>query len=78
VIVPVTTTPAVTFGQEVNFPRANRGEGPPESSRRNVDSHPDGEHIVAVTNAGVGEGTSRQIIVVLNWFDELRARVPVP
>jgi hypothetical protein len=48
------------------------------SARRNVDSHPDGEHIVAVTNAGVGEGTSRQIIVVLNWFDELRARVPVP
>lgn len=77
-IVPVTTTPAVAFGQEVNFPRSGRSETAPTSSRRNVDSHPDGEHIVAVTNAGVGEGTSRQIIVVLNWFDELRARVPVP
>jgi hypothetical protein len=48
------------------------------SARRNVDSHPDGEHIVGITNAGAGQGASRQITVVLNWFDELRARVPVP
>jgi Tol biopolymer transport system component len=78
VIVPVTTTPAVAFGQEVNVPRTGRGEGPPLSSRRHVDSHPDGEHIVRITNAGAGQGASRQITVVLNWFDELRARVPVP
>jgi hypothetical protein len=78
VIVPVTTTPAVAFGQEVNFPRSGRSENAPTSARRNVDSHPDGEHIVGITNANAGQGASRQITVVLNWFDELRARVPVP
>jgi Tol biopolymer transport system component len=76
VIVPVTTAPAVAFGQAVNFPRAGRNENSPRTSRRNVDSHPDGEHIVGVTTDGGGQGTARQITVVLNWFDELRARVP--
>jgi serine/threonine-protein kinase len=78
VIVPVTTTPAVALGQEVNFPRTGRTEGAPQTSRRNSDSHPDGEHIVGITTTGAGQGTSRQITVVLNWFDELRARVPAP
>ena len=69
------TTPAVAFGQPVDFPRAGRGEPNPSTTRRNVDSLPDGEHIVGVTNASAGEGAGRQITVVLNWLDEVRARV---
>ena len=45
---------------------------------RQVDAMPDGEHVVGLTVTGVSDShiSSSQIMVVLNWFDELRARVP--
>lgn len=47
--------------------------------RRNADSLPDGEHIIGVFIGGVAGGVDAlQVRLVLNWFDELRAKVPVP
>ena len=74
VVIPVTTTPHVTFGQERDFPRGLRREGPRET-RREVDSMPDGEHVIGVMVGG-GESLLPQINIVLNWFDEVRQRVP--
>jgi hypothetical protein len=35
---------------------------------------PDGEHVIGILTGG--EPLSSQINVVLNWFDEVRQRVP--
>jgi serine/threonine-protein kinase len=79
VIVPVTTTPAVTFGKPIDFSRTGRLERNPTAYRRNADSMPDGEHIIGVTS---GPPTTtetptagREIIVVLNWFDDVRRKM---
>ena len=74
VVIPVTTTPHVTFGREKDFPRGLRREGP-RPTRREVDSMPDGEHVIGVMVGG-GESLLPQINIVLNWFDEVRQRVP--
>jgi len=49
-----------------------------------ADSMPDGEHVIGIIAAGGAqqlEGQTgprgSQILVVLNWFDELKAKVPV-
>jgi len=74
VVIPVTTTPHVTFGREKDFPRGLRREGP-RPTRREVDSMPDGEHVIGVMVGG-GESLLPQINIVLNWFDEVRQRAP--
>ncbi len=77
VVIPVTTTPTTaTFGQERDFPRGLRREGP-RPTRREVDSMPDGEHVIGVLLGG-GESLLPQINIVLNWFDDVRQRVPKP
>jgi hypothetical protein len=46
---------------------------------RNWDVAPDGKHFVQVVGS-IGDaeaGAGGQIHVVLNWFQELKARVPV-
>jgi hypothetical protein len=44
---------------------------------RNFDSYGDGRLLVVVTSAEVTTPAPVSINVVLNWFDELRTRVPV-
>jgi Tol biopolymer transport system component len=73
VVIPVTTSPRVTFGQARDFPRGLRREGP-RMTRREVDSMPDGEHVIGVMVGGAS--VPQQINVVLNWFDEVRQRAP--
>lgn len=78
-VIAVTTTPRVSFGRPADFPRLGRTEGNPLTVRRNLDMMPDGQHVLGVTSPvtlGSGEQAA-QITVVLNWFDELRQRVPV-
>ena len=72
--VSVTTSPALAFGNPRNLPR-RFVTGPP-SVRRAFDVMPDGR-LVAVISAGADRGMSddTQINVVMNWFEELRARV---
>jgi hypothetical protein len=46
---------------------------------RTDDILPDGQRFVAInvdTQAGGGQGGSAPIQIVLNWFDELKQRVP--
>ena len=44
---------------------------------RSYDPAPDGKHIVALAAADTAEGPHDRVIFLLNFFDELRRRVPV-
>jgi hypothetical protein len=75
----VITAPRFAFGQPVAFPRYGRQESNPATGgRRNSDMLPDGEHVIGVVNRILsGQSANPEIVVVLNWFDELRQRVPM-
>jgi len=47
---------------------------------RNYDVSPDGQRFLVIRETGgdAGEEARPEITVVLNWFEELKARVPVP
>jgi hypothetical protein len=79
VSVSVTTRPTFTFGIPVLVPpRLFVGRGP--ESERNNDITLDGKRFLGVVAAGQNTASSAlaapQIQVVLNWFEELKARVP--
>ena len=72
----VKTQPAFTFSNSVAMPRGFGLADP--SSPRPYDMAADGR-MVAVGTAGLTEALSAgptQIYVVLNWFEDLKARVP--
>ena len=74
--VPVTNEPSLTLGTpELLF------EGPYASGvMRNYDVAPDGRFLMvrSGTPSGVEDSAPPQINVVLNWFEEIKQRVPVP
>jgi hypothetical protein len=78
VAVSVTAQPAFTFGNPVPMARAfaDRGSG----FERNNDVTLDGKRFLGVVAAGQttasGAPAVSQIQVVLNWFEELKTRVP--
>ena len=77
VVVSVNTQPSFTVGNPVPVPRgAFKSLGP--GFARNNDIMPDGKRIIGVIQAGQtpSDGNTTQILVVLNWFEELKARVP--
>ncbi|HMJ58981.1 MAG TPA: hypothetical protein VK467_07580, partial [Gemmatimonadales bacterium] len=78
VVVNVTTQPSFSVSAPVPAPRAfNIGNA--QTSPRNHDVGPDGRMLGIVT-AGRDPSTPAtppQINVVLNWFEELKQRVPV-
>jgi serine/threonine-protein kinase len=78
--IPVTTSPRFSFGTPTAVERAGRVEGP-ALNRRNHDLLPDGRFI-GVVQAGERINTaatySTRINIVLNWFEELKQRVPRP
>ena len=45
--------------------------------RRNYDIAPDGRFLMIREGAATDAGTAEQLVVVLNWFEELKERVPV-
>ena len=74
--VPTQTEPSFTpESPEVLFENEYAG-GP---SGRSYDVSPDGEQFLMIKESG-GEVTTapQRFIVVQNWFEELRQRVPVP
>ena len=75
-IVRVTTTPAFAFSVVEPSAQGRMGLLAPSASRP-YDVAPDGNGMIGLSSAdpNVSAGTT-QIEVVLNWFDELRARVP--
>ena len=77
VAVSVTTRPTFTFGNPVPVPRPFIERGP--AFERNNDITLDGKRFLGVVAAGQtasGAPAAPQIQVVLNWFEELKARVP--
>ena len=77
--VSVTTRPTFTFGNPVPVPRPFVERGP--GFERNHDITLDGKRFLGVVAAGLNTasgalGAAPQIDVVLNWFEELKQRVP--
>ena len=73
--VTVSTQPTFGFGNPETVPRGFQG-GPP-NSRRAYDMMPDGRIVGLVTpGQASAENPTPEIHVVLNWFGELRARMP--
>lgn len=73
--VSVSTGPAFAFGNPVTVPRAFLG-GPPGVPRLS-DMMPDGRFLGFVLPGRTNvENPPDEFCVVLNWFEELRARVP--
>ena len=76
--VTVTTQPGFAFGNPVELKRPSRVFLGPPNSRTLYDTTPTGGFVVLVSAGQTASGTPEapQIQVVLNWFEELRARVP--
>jgi serine/threonine protein kinase len=77
--VTITTRPTFTFSDPVQLSRGqvSFSEGGPVNTRQN-DSTPD-RCVVAVIPAGqtqTGNALTPQLQVVINWFEELKQRVP--
>ena len=74
-VVSVKTSPMFQFTPPAPLPR-RFGLAPPQSPRP-YDMLPDGR-VVSVDAASMAtEQRSQQIHVVLNWFEELKSRLPV-
>ena len=72
----ITTSPAFGFGEAELIPRPFINA--PPSSERTYDVMPDGRILSVRADVGAdGRPMSPQVRVVLNWFEELRQRVPV-
>ena len=76
--VDIVTEPVFAFSNEQTFPVEGFNV---VGSYRDYDISPDGERLLMVFPAGqpdTGEPGRPQINIVLNWFEELKERVPVP
>jgi serine/threonine-protein kinase len=75
--VSVSTQPIPTFGNPVALPRPF-STGPPQT-RRQFDLMPDGRFLGLATpgQTETGTGATLEVRVVLNWFEELKQRVPI-
>jgi len=73
--VPVTTAPEFTAGKPVLLFEGHYEVDPFSNDARNYDVSPDGQHFVMIKAEGDSRGTT-EIVVVLNWFEELKRLVP--
>jgi Tol biopolymer transport system component len=77
-LVSVTTSAGVTFGSPAEYPRIGRTDPNPTPARRNSDAMPDRDHLVGVISTiAQSTFTASEITIVLNWFEELKQRVPI-
>jgi serine/threonine-protein kinase len=73
----VTTRPSFTVGEAMPVPRPFQGA--PSNFERPFDISRDGQHflgLIETAQTQSGAPAAQQIHVVLNWFEELKARVP--
>jgi Tol biopolymer transport system component len=79
-VVSVTTEPDFAFGNAVAIaPRPFQPGGP--RARSQFDVTPDGRFLAFLPPVDIAGANARRLArinVVVNWFDELRQRVPVP
>ncbi len=76
-VVDVSTQPSFSFGKPAPLP-IDRTVHP--IAQRNYDMTPDGKRFLVVLPVGspdAGVRPTQQVNVVLNWFDELKARAPI-
>ena len=74
--VPVTSSAGITFGRPVTFPFTLTA-GRLATSTRAFDVLPDGRFVgVVAESAGDRSGSTPEIRVVLNWYEELEQMVP--
>jgi Tol biopolymer transport system component len=71
----ITTQPSFSFSPPELRPRGYINMGP--AFQRNYDVMPDGRILAVVAAGQTQAGRTPQIHVVLNWFEELKQRVPV-
>jgi serine/threonine-protein kinase len=74
----IKTQPAFTFSDPVALPIQQIVTGP--IGTRNYDISPDGKRFIVIIDAAQAQPESRstpQIQIVLNWFEELKQKVPV-
>jgi hypothetical protein len=73
--VPIVTTPTFGFGVPVEIPRRFRTG--PGAERAHYDMMPDGR-ILGLVNPleQGGTGAASEVRVVLNWFEELKGKLP--
>jgi serine/threonine-protein kinase len=76
-VVRVSTQTAFSFGEAAGVPRPFANSSP--ASERPYDITPDGQRFLGLINAADASGSSQipQISVVLNWVEELKAKLPV-
>ena len=77
VAVPVTTAAGATFGTPVRFPASVTGDRV-ASEVRAWDILPDGRFIGITSTTEDGALGAPEMRLVLNWFEELKQKVPVP
>ena len=76
-VVPVTTEPQFDFGNPLALPRPFRLT--PPQGRRSYDIAPDGRIVAVILPEGTNESAAAHgLAVVLNWHEELKAKVPMP
>ena len=77
----ITTKPTFAFGEPVSLPGGTGGlqSRNPMTEPRVWDFAPDGKQLIGVANGNGGQRSTGgpQIQVVLNWFTDLKQRVPV-
>ncbi len=76
--VDIVTEPAFAFSNEQTLPVKGFNV---VATYRDYDMSPDGERLLMVfpvDRVDSGEPARPQINIVLNWFEELKERVPVP
>ena len=77
-VVTVSTHPDFGFGNPASVPMRAMRFSPP-GNERNWDMMPDGRFIglIDAPPSQSGSPSGRQINIVLNWFEELKEKVPV-
>lgn len=73
---PVTTVRGFEFGSPVQIPRSLQNGG--MTAVRAYDVMPDGKRLIGIVPSDPDKaGVSAQVLVVLNWFEELKQQVPL-
>jgi hypothetical protein len=79
-VVRINTRPTFSFGEPFVFSTAGLQSKNPAGNPRVWDIAPDHKRLIGVVDAtetaSSGDAATLQINVVLNWFTDLKARVP--
>ena len=75
IAVPIQTSPSLVIGTPNKL---FEGKYFPEGTGRTYDVSPDGRRFLMIKNAASITELPPQIVIVENWFEELKRRVPTP